>query len=519
MLEEDYEDENELPSSISKKNSLRSKSSQIGTMFENIFPNDHSTPLNLDNKDCSLIMLLLGISALTRTIRIFYPKNAIFNENVYITFTNNYLQGIFFTDNNPPLPKLIMSSIAYFAGYRGQYSFQTDTSYSSMFYVMLRIIPAFFSSFCVPISYITMRIMGIRHLGSACASLMICSDLILIVQGRHFICEGIVHFFSVLAIFSIFLYEQKESLISLFFEGICLGLSVSSKSTTGSIVLLAFLRQFPLKDMKNKAFFKNSGPSIIRCLILFIIIFTLYYSFYAIHISILPFKDISVDNNSAIPKLIKKSLIPIANATGNEVHNKDLHTNSIDWYEYQKNLPSLFIRVISLLFYNQKMSTVSNSNFNSSESYTSPWWTWAICMGKYVHIWEENNDHRIGCIFNVLLWIPVLIGIILSFFICIFQSDFYSQKAAMTIGYLISYLPFAFIRRELCIFHYMIPLFFGIYNLILLVDSLCSEKARGFFYLMLIHFSVTGYFLWSPLAYGKHVGDVNFLFWTKKWIQ
>lgn len=514
MIEDLHEeDRNELPLSNSNKNNIRSKSLRFNTIFENIFPsnNNRSMPLNLDNKDVSLIMLFLGLSALTRTIRIYYPKNVIFNEDVYGNYMNNYLEGVFFTDNNPPLPKLLMTSIAYFAGYQGQYTFKNGIEYSSMFYVMLRLIPAFFSSFCVPLSYLTMRMMGICHLGASCGSIMICSDLILIVQGRHFVSDGIVHFFGFLSILSIFLYERTETVSALFFEGVCLGFSVSSKSTTGSIILLAFLRQFPLKDVKNKSFIRNSGPSIVRCSILFTIITSIYFLFYAIHIKILPFK---VSNDSQIPNLIKSSLILIPNIT-----KKSEQIESIDWYEHQQKLPSLFLRVISLILHDHKMSTVSNSNFNSSESYTSPWWSWAICMGKYVRIWEENEDHRIGCICNVFLWIPVFIGILLSSLICVFENDFFSQKAAMTIGYYLSYLPFAFIQRELCAIHYMIPLFFGVYNLVLLVDYLCNEKARGFVYLMLIHFSVIGYFLWSPLAYGKHVGDINFLFWTKKWIQ
>lgn len=520
------EDKNELPLFVSKKSTLRPKPSNFNAIIENIIPKNSQLPIYLDNIDVSLLLFFLGISALTRTIRIYYPKNVIFNENLYGSNTNNYLNGIFFTDNNPPLPKLLMASIAYFAGYRGNYSFKNSTEYSSMFYVMLRLIPAFFSSFCVPLSYLTMRILGVCHLGSSCAAILFCSDLILIVQGRHFMSDGIVHFFSTLSIFSIFLYERIESFIALFFEGFCLGLAFSSKSTTGSIVLLALLRQFPLNDLKNRSIVRNSGKSITRCLILISMIFAIYYLFYAIHISILPFKDEFVENDQTIPSIIKNSLVMITNETKLEMSNNPIWSsdglssfnslNSINWYKLKKKAPSLFMRVISLIFHDQRK--IAKSNSSSNESYTSPWWTWSICLGKYVHIWEENENHRIGCICNALLWFPVFFGILLSFLICLFQLDFSSQKAGMLIGYILSYLPFAFINRNLCIFHYMIPLFFGIYNLILLVDYVCNEKARGFVYLMLIHFSVTGYFLWSPLAYGKSVGDINFLFWSKKWI-
>ncbi|KAK8834039.1 hypothetical protein M9Y10_027510 [Tritrichomonas musculus] len=521
MIEEQHEeDKNELPSSISKKKNIKSKPSHFSTVIEHIFPNNDHSSINLDRTDASLIMFFLGISALTRTIRIYYPKNVIYNESIYGTYLNNYLQGIFFIDNNPPFPTLLISSIAYFAGYRGKYAFQEEEVYSSMFYVMLRLIPAFFSTFCIPISYLIMRIIGVCHLGASCAAFMICSDLILIVEGRHFMIDGIVHFFSVLSILSIFLYERLETFIALLFEGICLGLAASSKITTSGIILLALFRQFPLKDVKNKRFLRNSGPSIIRCLILLQIIFTLYYLFYSIHVTILPFKDENLNNNSMIPDQIKKSLFLIDDYTKKKLIDDPLWSissfdsirslSNIDWHKIRKNSPSHFSRVISLIFHNHKLN-VKSSQFNS------PWWTWAICLGKYVPIWNEEDGHQIGCVCNVFLWIPVFVGILCTFIISIFQCDFVSQRSEMMIGYFLSYLPFAFVPCNFSASYYLIPLFFGVFNLVLIIDDICNKKASGFIYMMLIHFSISGYFMWSPLSYGKHVGDINFLIW-KKWM-
>ena len=273
-------------------------------------------------------------------------------------------------------------------------------------------------------------------------------------------------------------------------------------------------------------FIRNSGPSIIRCLILLTITFSIHYFVYCLHITILPFKNATSPLDSALPKIVTDSLFEINNITQNELREKNIWASnsfdsipvlrSVNWHKLMKNYPSMFSRVFSLFFLKSKLNGLFLNNSNSN--FTSPWCTWSIRQAKFIKIYE-NGDRLIGCVCNVFSYVPVFAGVVVSLLISSFCCELVSERSGMLLGYLLSYLPFAVVHREFTVFHYMIPMFFGVFNLVLVVDFVCNEKVRDFVYLMLIHFAVVGYFLWSPLSYGKLVGDLNFLFLSKNWFS
>jgi dolichyl-phosphate-mannose-protein mannosyltransferase len=125
----------------------------------------------------------------------------VFDEVYFGNFTNWYLQGSYFTDIHPPLAKLIMALVAWFAGYKGNIMFSAigdDAKYPTMEYVLLRVTPAFFGALCVPLIYFSMRSMVCSQFASFIASILVMSDLMLIVEARHILSDGILHFFSCL---------------------------------------------------------------------------------------------------------------------------------------------------------------------------------------------------------------------------------------------------------------------------------------------------------------------------------
>ena len=487
-----------IKDSKQKKGRKKDKKYCLSFLY-NLFPN-RKEKFQLDGVDCVLLMIFMGLGLLTRIIRIQYPKNVIYNENLYGQDVNNYINGNFFVDINPPLPKLILAGVAKFARYSGELSFKDKSKYKSMFYVMLRFIPAFFGALCTPVSYLIMRVLDVGYLGASAASIMISSDIMFILQERHFTGDGIVHFFSVLAIFSMFLFEKCKSLSAFLFEAVCLGLASACKYTTGGIILLALIRQFPLSELNLSFsyFMKNSGPSISKSGIIILIILFIHYIIYSIHLIILPFNDIAPDD---IPSNIAESLVS---------------KEKPDWEKKQASA-SLIARIFSLILYDQKNSFSANY----SSSYSSPWWSWPLCLGKGIRIWEDEN-RVLFAIGNIFVWYFSFFGVIFSFIGLLFSSYIFSnlstKRNGLLCGYIFSFLPFGLMNRYLCIFHYLIPLTFGIYTLCLMIDDLCNDKYKGFFYLMIIHFSLIGYLVWYPFAYGIHIDDFDFLIWNKAWV-
>ena len=171
----------------------------------------------------------------------------------------------------------------------------------------------------------------------------------------------------------------------------------------------------------------------------------------------------------------------------------------------------MIFRILSLML----NMHVSNMNVKSGHPYSSKWWSWPLCLSRWVLYWTVDGRHII-CMGNVLLWYPVFIGILIRIIKIIITKDLESHSFSTLIGYLLSYLPFAIISRDMFLYHYAIPLLFGIYNICNLVDE-TSPKARGFLFCLLSSMCLFGYFLWNPWVYGLTTPDFNFLVWNNKW--
>ncbi|OHT02796.1 Dolichyl-phosphate-mannose-protein mannosyltransferase [Tritrichomonas foetus] len=527
-------------------------------LYFSIFPPQKTRRLELDAKDAVAILFFTALGVITRIFRIQYPKNVVFDELYFGNFTNYYLRGQYFHDIHPPLAKLIMVGMAHMAGYKGEYSF-TGPEYKSMAYVALRMTPAFFGALCVPLSYLIMRAMLCSHFASFTAAILVMSDLVLIVEARHILSDGILHFFTCLSIFSIFLYERNFNIFFFIFEGICLGCVASCKYTSGGIVLLALIRQYCLnnnydfkddsredlendsennifkdvykgnfnydfddekklnKDVKNmnedeKNYQENRTDnfserslrlsrnsfqySTIRAFFLCVIVGIIHLICFTVHLTILPYLPENESDLIVIPDCVKRGLVDRMNPN----------------WDARSRAPSMIRRVITLIIYMH----ASNMQIGNSHPYASKCWTWPLFLSRWVLFWTNEGKHII-CVGNVLLWYPVFFGIVVNLILTLMRKDFRKLRATVLIGYLLSYLPFFLIPREMFLYHYAIPLIFGIYNLSILIERELKPVYRGFIYSLVIVMALIGYILWNPWAYGLTTEDFDFLVWNNNW--
>lgn len=466
------------------------------SLFTNLFSKSSSKPLNLDTADAVAVLFLTAIGMMSRVFRIQFPKQLVFDEIHFGNFTNWYLKGQYFHDIHPPLAKLIMAGVAAYSGYKGDINFQQVSQegkeYPHMHYVALRITPAFFAALCVPLSYLIMRTSLSSHFASFTAALLVFSDLVLIIEGRHILSDGILHFFSTLAILSIFLYERYNNLPALIFEGIACGCVASCKYTSGGIVLLALIRQFSIRDVfgRNK---QALISSIIRSFILCSCVVGVLFSCFAIHLTILPYYP---ENDTGMPACVRKGLVD---------------PKKPNW-EARYAAPSMVRRVISLVLYMHK----GNMKVTSEHPYSSKWYQWPLFTGKWVLYWTQNGKHLL-CMGNVLLWYPIFIGIVLNVVRAVLYQDFESSTTSFLFGWMLSYLPFALIPRVMFLYHYSIPVLFGSYSLVSMIETMLSPKLRGFFYCLVAFMAISGWLLWNPFVYGLTTPDFWFLVWNRKW--
>ncbi|KAK8890060.1 hypothetical protein M9Y10_034819 [Tritrichomonas musculus] len=474
--------------------------SSISDLYRFIFPKRTPTKkLVLDTTDAVAVVFFMAVGMMSRVFRIQFPQTVVFDEVHFGNFTNWYIRGQYFHDIHPPLSKLIMAGVAKAAGYKAEYNFakiEPTSKYPSMIFVALRLTPAFFGALCVPLSYLIMRVMNARHFAAAIAAFMVMFDCMLIVEARHILSDGILHFFSCLAILSIFLHERYYTLFTFMFEGFCLGCVASCKYTSGGIVLLAFIRQFDITSITSlfkKNNLRNLTSSAIRCCILTFIVIIIHITCFWIHLTILPYEP---ENRVDMPECVRKGLVNMKNP---------------NWRQ-RANAPSMLYRIISLIIYMHR----GNMRIGHRHPYSSPWYTWPLATGKWLLFWTNEGKHII-CMGNVLLWWPVFFSIVINLIRSLLLFDFQSEESSMLFGYLLSYMPFMLIPRDVFIYHYAIPLLFGIYNLNLLIERWLPPVCRGYCYLLFVSMAAFGYVKWNPWAYGLTTPDFYFLVWNRKW--
>jgi dolichyl-phosphate-mannose--protein O-mannosyl transferase len=425
--------------------------------------------------------------------RIQYPPYLVFDEVYFGNFTNWYLRGQYFTDIHPPLAKLIMACVAHFAGYKGHINFEElgeVNRYPDMSYVPLRVTPAFFGALCVPVTYLAMRAMLCSHFAAFTSALLVTTDIMLIVEARHILSDGILHFFTCLAIASIFLAERSSELAVFVFEGLCVGCAAACKYTAGGVVLLALIRQIPLSELRN---WRAVLVGVIRAGLLGAMIGLVHFACFAVHLHILSYRP---EGGAWGPQSVIEGLVSRADP---------------DW-EARSRAPSMIRRVIALALDMHR----GNMKIGSGHPYSSKWYEWPLATGKWVLYWTRDGKH-ILCMANVLLWWPVFAAIVFNLGRTILKLDFFGDTSAMMWGYLFSYLPFGLVPREMFIYHYAIPLIFGCCNLGLVIDRCLNPGQRGFCYLLFSAMAVIGFFLWCPWAYALTTPDFRFLVWNSKW--
>jgi dolichyl-phosphate-mannose--protein O-mannosyl transferase len=467
--------------------------SEPTSIFQVCFPTQSTKPLTLNGIDVIAVIFFLSLGIITRLFRIQYPPYLVFDEVYFGNFTNWYLHGSYFMDIHPPLAKLIMAGVARSSGYAGDINFESlgeETPYPHIGYVWLRVTPAFFGALCIPLTYLAMRAMLSTHFASATAALLLTADGMLITEARHILSDGILHFFACLAIWSIFLSERIPSLLILVLEGFCLGCVAACKYTSGGIILLALLRQFPLKVFKKWKFLK---AAIFRVCLLTSIVVLIHFICFVIHLQLLPY--IPLDPVIA-PASVEAGLISRSNP---------------NWTS-RSNAPSLIRRVIDLVWY---MHCI-NMEVEVGHPYESKWFEWPLATGKWVLYWTRDGKHII-CMGNILLWWPVFGAVIANTMRAVITKDFESPATAMVIGWVLSYLPFALVPREMFVYHYAIPLIFGCCNLAAFIEEWKAANVRGFGYCTVITMAGIGFLLWCPWSYGLTTPDFEFLVWINRW--
>ena len=405
------------------------------------------------------------------------------------------------------------------------------SEYPNTYYITLRQTAAFFSSFTGPLAYITMRIFGFSYFASFTAGFLIISDFMLIVEGHLILTDGILHGFVMIAVFFIALsHIHCDSFFYLVLVGIGCGCCSSIKYTalsiyvfacaheamiaTGGNLFLLFKKnvKITVPTYKNNKIVNNplnfskygitetlKGTPFARIFWRMILIITIGFSLtiflFYIHVIVLVYKG---NGNQYMPPSFKGTIYERGSQQA-----KDL--------SYRVANVSLTKRVFDLILHMHRM----NMGMTQKHSAQSNWYDWPFCRMKSIPYYTKDGMSLVLTP-NPFVWFPAAIGAFLSFLFAIFNfikgNSSLFQSCIWAVGYFSSWLPFALIKRSVYVYHYLIPLMFGVLCFCTLTDILLQKyKIIHSCFFALLNISCFACwifftpFLYSMVGYNWHI--------------
>ncbi|KAJ3403483.1 hypothetical protein HDU80_004092 [Chytriomyces hyalinus] len=187
----------------------------------------------------TIIGALTLFALVIRLLRISNPHEVVFDEVHFGGFATKYINGNFFMDVHPPLGKLLFAAAGLVGGYNSSFYFDNigdDYLQNHAPYVTMRLLPGFLGVLLVPVSYITMRNMGMSNIASILSALMLTLENGFITQSRLILLDSGLIFFSGLTVmmWTDFLTNQEVPFTfnwwyPLVMTGVSLGLAGSVK--------------------------------------------------------------------------------------------------------------------------------------------------------------------------------------------------------------------------------------------------------------------------------------------------
>ena len=188
----------------------------------------------------------------------------------------------------------------------------------------------------------------------------------------------------------------------------------------------------------------------------------------------------------------------------------------IEWQKCKK-IP-LIIRVIKLLLNMNK----TNMEMCDNDGLPSRWWKWPLMDNQLIHFYN-NNGKAIILHLNIFNSCVILLFVFISIFIiyfCWFETCSNNETMKRTlssmiflIGYLISFLPFWLIPRSTYLYHYSIPLLFGIYLVSADINILYQKykKIAVCLSILVVSGTIISFIIYLPLTYGWELDRKQFM--------
>lgn len=490
---------------------------------------EHPKPKNYFSiSDMLILLIFLFLGLFSRSFRIAFPPNRVFDEAHFGHFTNQYVKRLYFHDIHPPLGKLLLALMGYLTGYDGQIDFKGD-DYKDLHYYSLRSVPSTFSALIPPASFLSMRIFGYSTIASILVAIYLTTESMLIVESHLILIDGFLHAFTVLTILGVSMLDSNPySKFALIFASLMGGCTFSIKYTGLSVLVFFGAQQFiyysksslvyffnvhkldkkPLVGYRSKLrniismikinskiIFKIPFVKLIgRMLIVLIISFTVMFLTFIIHIIILDYKG---EGDGFMPNIFRQTLV--------YKHMNDMSARTC--------CMSMRKRVMTLIHVMHR----SNMGITASHSASSKWYDWPLARMKSIAYYTRK--YHLVLFATPIIWYTAAIGPIICLFLAGFGYFFGNVGLTKLIiwpaGYYASWIPFCLIPRVLFVYHYLVPLIFGCFSFAAALDVLLSnyKKWKSSLFVLIAALTITMYIFFAPWMYAM----ANFNWGIRTW--
>lgn len=453
-----------------------------------------------------MILILLGL--LTRLVALWYPNEVVFDEVHFGKFVSAYYRGEYYFDIHPPLGKLLIAGFAKFFGFRAGFDFdQIGEGYGDIPYAALRFLPNLAGAFVPAALFEWLSVLGISRPAAFLAGLLLVFDNAMLVQSHFILVDAFLLLFGFGGLWLFFSarsrgYRWHEAAFAAF----VLALSFSVKWTglaffgvaLGAMVWdavgLSVLRRAPRTGTpageiaRGQACCSTARPQpqflrgIFRTVTFLGIAAAVYLAVFWIHFALLP---------NAGP--------------GNAFMSSDFPEKS-------------FVAKTAEL--NRVMYT-ANKNLRAPHAYGSPAWTWPL-MARPVFYWvrdfADGTTARIYFLGNPAVWWFSTFGLAAALFL--WRPKLHAKKWILYSGWLISMIPFFFIKRVIFLYHYLPALGFAVAILSAwLFDEGRISMAKRIIWGVILVAAIAGFWFFAPLSYGLPLTESQYTLrvWQDSW--
>jgi dolichyl-phosphate-mannose-protein mannosyltransferase len=364
----------------------------------------------------------------------------VWDEVHYERFAGAYFTGNYYLDVHPPLGKLLLAGAAKLLGVSGTVLANAQPA------PLLRALPALAGALMIPLAYLLLRELGGGRRTATFGALLLLVDNAMLVESRLILPDMLLLFSGMCAALAYACARRRTGAARGWWlagaaaaAGIALSIKWTGLSALGLVGVVWAVESWRDRRGEWRTLAREAA-------MLAVIPVAIYVSAFAVHFALLPHGRSSAD--------------PIMSDETRAMLNDRPIGESAPREPFVKSFADL----------NRQMQAINEGWATSQHPAASKWYTWPIAKHSVSYFNESDaaagTERWIILFGNPVVWWGVLFGALAVVAASVRGARALAPRravlAALGAGYLLNFLPFAFIHRPMFLYHYFFALVYSV---------------------------------------------------------